>query len=201
VSSERRLQKTRADILDSAWTLISERGADVSLAQIAKASGISRQSVYDHFGSRGGMILALVRRTDERLDIKARLFAAFGKDHPNDRLDATVEEWIRFVKEIYPVATDLIRLRSTDADASDAWEDRMSELRQWLLELTLSLEKDGALQPVWQAKPAADYLWMSFSVQAWGLLTRDCGWSEEAALDVLKRTISQTLLRPDSARS
>lgn len=54
MSSQARVQRTRAEILDSAWTLISQRGADVSLAEIAKAAKISRQSVYDHFGSRGG---------------------------------------------------------------------------------------------------------------------------------------------------
>jgi len=168
----------------------------VSLAEIAKAAGISRQSVYDHFGSRGGVILGLVRRADERLDIKARFDEAFKLGDPARRLEAAIEVWIRFVQEIYPVASDLIRLRTTDADASAAWEDRMSELRQWLEDLTQSLERDGALQKAWSAKEAADYLWASFSVQTWGLLTRDCGWPEERALDVLKRTICQALLRP-----
>ncbi|KZM48674.1 hypothetical protein OA90_19545 [Labrenzia sp. OB1] len=167
----------------------------MSLAEIAKAVGVSRQSVYDHFGSRGGLILALVRRTDERLDIKARFDEAIEKYDPAQRLEAVIEVWIRFVQEIYPVASDLIRLRTTDADASAAWEDRMSELRQWLANLTGSLERDGALQVDWSAKMAADYLWASFSVQAWGLLTRDCGWSEERALEVLKRTICQALLK------
>lgn len=190
------MARTRAEILDSAWDLISRRGADVSLADIAKAAGISRQSVYDHFGSRGGMILALVRRTDERLDIKARFDVAFAEEDPVRRLETTIEVWIRFVQEIYPVASDLIRLRSTDADASAAWEDRMSELRGWLLDLTGSLERDGALQGAWSAREAADYLWASFSVQSWGLLTRDCGWPEERALEVMKRSIRQALLRP-----
>lgn len=196
MSSRGRTARTRAEILDSAWDLISDRGAEVSLAEIAKEAGISRQSVYDHFGSRGGLILALVRRTDERLDIKARFDEAFRTVDPAQRLEAAIEVWIRFVQEIYPVASDLIRLRTTDADASDAWEDRMSELRQWLGELTGSLERDGALQAHWTVMAAADYLWASFSVQTWGLLTRDCGWPEGEALDMLKRTIRQALLRP-----
>lgn len=198
VSSGGRVARTRADILDRAWELISERGAEVSLAQIAKAAGISRQSVYDHFGSRGGLLLGLVRRTDERLDIKARFHAAFEEEDPHRRLTASIEVWIRFVQEIYPVASDLIRLRTTDADASAAWEDRMNELRDWLRELTGSLERDNALQTVWSKEAAADYLWASFSVQTWGLLTRDCGWPESSALEVLKRTICQALLRSGS---
>jgi AcrR family transcriptional regulator len=194
VSSQARLQRTRTEILDRAWDLISEKGAEVSLAEIGKAARISRQSVYDHFGSRGGLILALVRRADDRLDIKARFHAAFDNAEPEKRLEATIEVWIHFVQEIYPVATDLIRLRSTDEAASVAWEDRMSELRQWLLELTRSLERDGALQAVWSAKTASEYLWAAFSVQSWGLLTKDCGWSEIEAKETLTRTICQVLL-------
>ena len=41
---------TRDQILDGAWELIAEHGADVSMAQIAKHTGLSRQAVYLHFG-------------------------------------------------------------------------------------------------------------------------------------------------------
>ncbi|MBO6509040.1 MAG: TetR/AcrR family transcriptional regulator [Roseibium sp.] len=195
MSSKARLQHTRTEILDCAWDLICEKGAQVSLAEIGKAAGISRQSVYDHFGSRGGLILALVRRADDRLDIKQRLFSAFETEDPRIRLVATIEVWIHFVQEIFPVATDLIRLRTTDEAASVAWEDRMSELREWLLQLTSSLQRDGALQDVWSAKTASEYLWAAFSVQSWGLLTQDCGWSPAEARSTLTRTICQALLK------
>ncbi|MBN9670907.1 TetR/AcrR family transcriptional regulator [Roseibium aggregatum] len=195
MSSQRRVQRTRNEILDRAWSLISEQGAEVSLGEIAKAAGVSRQSVYDHFGSRGGLILALVRRADERLDIKNSLFTAFDLQDPEERLRVTIDVWICFVREIYPVASDLIRLRKTDEDASAAWEDRMSDLRAWLKVLTSSLENDRALQPVWSAQTASEFLWASFSVQVWGLLTEDCRWSTQDASSVLKRTLCQTLLR------
>jgi len=198
MSSQRRVQRTRTEILDRAWILISEQGADVSLDKIAKTAGVSRQSIYDHFGSRGGLILALVRRTDERLDIESSLFAAFELNDPQQRLKETIDVWIRFVQAIYPVATDLIRLRKTDEDASAAWEDRMSDLRTWLKVLTKSLQKDGALQPVWSAQTASEFLWASFSVQMWGLLTEECGWDAQDASNVLKRTLCQTLLNPES---
>ncbi|MEJ2612245.1 MAG: helix-turn-helix domain containing protein [Candidatus Thiodiazotropha sp.] len=62
------LRPHHARLLDAAWDLINIEGTDASLARIAKAAGITRQSVYDHFGSRGGMIVAMVRRVDERLE-------------------------------------------------------------------------------------------------------------------------------------
>ena len=194
MSSKGRLQRTRAEILDAAWDLVSLKGAKVSIAEISQAAGISRQSVYDHFGSRGGMIMALVRRADERFEIKEKLFAAFKHEDPRQRFEGTIDVWIDFVKEIYPVATDLIRLRATDADAANAWEDRMAELRQWLLVLTKTLEDEGVLPKAWTARTASEFLWASFSVQMWGLLIEDCGWPEARTRKVFRTTLCQTLL-------
>lgn len=194
MSSRKPIEQTRAEILDVAWDMIRQRGAEVSLAEIGRTAGISRQSVYDHFGSRGGMIMALLKRADERYEIQQRLFAAFADDEPRRRLERTVDVWFDFVEQIYPVATDLIRLRTKDADASAAWEDRMGELRSWLLVLTTQLETDGILRGIWTPKAASEFLWTTISVQTWGLLTDDCGWSGARSRDTLRWVICQTLL-------
>lgn len=195
VSSKPASLETRNHILDTAWALISAEGADIALKEIAAAAGVSRQAVYLHFGSRNGLLMALVKRADERFDIEARLFASFAIADPHERLEKTVSVWLDFVVRIYPVASDLIRLRKTDEAASAAWEDRMAELRSWLEVLAASLDKDDALLPEWKASDAADYLWAAFSVQIWGLLTQDCGWSRKKTAQVLSRALSRSLLR------
>ncbi|WP_365708818.1 TetR family transcriptional regulator, partial [Parvibaculum sp.] len=50
MSKNTKSERTRGEILDAAWTLIAERGASVSLGEVAAAAGITRQSVYVHFG-------------------------------------------------------------------------------------------------------------------------------------------------------
>ncbi len=194
MSSSRKYENTRAELLDVAWDLISEKGADVSIADIGRAAGISRQSVYLHFGTRGGLLIALVRRADERYDIKHNLFSAFELADPAARLDRTISVWLEFIPKIYPVAKDLIRLRETDPDAAAAWEDRMAELRSWLLVLTKSLKTDGSLKPDWTASDACDYLWATFSVQTWGLLVHDCGWNPEKAGLVIRSSLVEVLI-------
>ena len=52
-----RATRTRHHILDAAWALVMEQGASASIADIAAAAGITRQSVYVHFGSRGGLVI------------------------------------------------------------------------------------------------------------------------------------------------
>lgn len=193
--SSKRQGRTREEILDAAWALVSEKGAEVSIADIAKAAGISRQSVYLHFGTRGGLLMALVRRADDRFEIKERLFACFDIADPQERLQASIRVWIDFVLKIHPVAKDLVRLRETDQDAAAAWEDRMSDLRDWLTILIQSLKSDNALSDDWSIQEASEYLWASFSVQMWSLLTLDCQWSRDRAETVLVRTITKTLLK------
>ena len=185
---------TRTYILDTAWDLIARAGADVSMQQIADASDVSRQSVYLHFKTRGGLLLALVKRADERFTIKEDFFTAMATPSPQKRLDACLRIWFDFVVNIHPVATDLIRLRKHDADAASAWEDRMNDLWAWERQLVESLAKDKALSKGWSIADATDYLWSSSSVQMFDLLTQDRNWSANKTSRVLRKVISQTLL-------
>lgn len=196
MSSSPKRTRTRTEILDVAWALISEHGAGVPVAEIARAAGISRQSVYLHFRSRGGLLIALVRRADERFEIKERLFDSFQTPDPRRRLRAAIEVWLAFLPRISPVARDLIRLRATDPDAAAAWEDRMADLRAWLSQLIASIAQDGALADGWAVDDAADYLWAAISMQVWSLLVDDCAWTQDRAGTALIHALEAALLLP-----
>lgn len=164
------------------------------MKDIAAVAGLSRQAVYLHFRSRGGLLLGLVHRADERFGIKATFAAARNEVDPAARLDAVLVAWFDFVRRIQPVAHDLVRLRETDPDAAAAWEDRMAELRSGLRSVVRSLHVDGALAPEWSASVAGDVLWATTSVQAYGLLTRDLGWSHTKASKHLRLAAARALL-------
>lgn len=194
--SRRVPQKTREEILDAAWSLVSKAGVEISLAEIAKAANVSRQAVYLHFGSRGGLLMALVHRADERFEIR-RKFAHIAEEHPpHTRLSATIFLWLDFVVEISPVAKDLIRLRPTDDAAAAAWNDRMDELKTWLLALMLSLKQENILQQGWTPEKAAEFFWALTSVQMWTLLAEECHWPLTDIKQTLAETLSRTLLQP-----
>ena len=194
VSKIRKSERTRNDILDTAWTLIAARGADISLSEIASVVGVTRQSIYVHFGSRGGLLIALVRRADERGDIENKFLTAMATPDAKTRLETCLDVWLRFVPEIYPVARDLIRLRSADTEAASAWDDRMTDLRGVFLNLALSLRADNALAESWTPSRAADFMWASASVETWGLLTQDCGWNARKAAKSIKYALSRSIL-------
>lgn len=195
MSNINRPERTRRDILDAAWNLIRERGAEVSLAEIAAAAGITRQSIYVHFGSRGGLLFELVRRTDERERFFERFDEALATPDAPARLDRCLCVWFDFVSQIEPVALDLIRLRPRDEDAARAWNDRMRDLRRVLRRLVRSLDDEGALAETWSVARATDYLWAVSSVQTWALLVKDRGWKANAAAEVLRQGLAGALLK------
>ncbi|WP_440070378.1 TetR/AcrR family transcriptional regulator [Streptosporangium sp. OZ121] len=60
-------QARREQLLDTALRIVRAQGADgLTLLTLAEAAGVSRPIVYDHFGTRPGLLLALYQRLDER---------------------------------------------------------------------------------------------------------------------------------------
>lgn len=189
-----RSTRTRAGILDVAWRVLAERGAQVPIGEIADAVGLTRQAIYVHFRSRGGLLVALVRRADERAEIHARFRAALATPDPRHRLDAFLRVWFDFVPTIHPVASSLMRARGDDPDAARAWADRMAALRRGFAILATSLRRDGALAPDWTAPSAADFLWAGSSMQTWELLAIDRGWGAAKTSKILRRSLAAAVL-------
>ncbi len=195
MSNLSRSQKSHEEILDAAWTLISRRGADISIAEIAQAVGMTRQSIYVHFGSRGGLLIALVRRTDARERIFENFAEALKEPDALKRLNSCLNVWLNFVTVIHPVARDLIRLKSRDTDARNAWEDRMRDAHNLFEQLVTTFADEQVLKPCWTIQQAADYLWANCSVQTWELLIVERGWSHDQAAENICRSMAQVLLK------
>jgi AcrR family transcriptional regulator len=84
---------TRAKVLDAAAALIDERGfATVSLSDLTAGSGVSNGSIYHHFGSKEGVLAALV--LDALGDYQAGMLARLA-EHENDA-PAAIRALVRF---------------------------------------------------------------------------------------------------------
>lgn len=60
-------QARREQLLDTSSAIVRGHGADaLTLPTLAEAAGVSRPIVYDHFGTRPELLLALYRRLDAR---------------------------------------------------------------------------------------------------------------------------------------
>lgn len=85
-------------LLDVAQEVFAQQGYDgASIEQIARAAGISRPVVYEHFGSKEGIYLACLRRGRAELDA-ALVDATAGVDDLEQRLAAGVDACFAFIE-------------------------------------------------------------------------------------------------------
>jgi len=173
--------ETREALLEVAWRLMREDAAGASMARIANAAGVSRQTVYLHFESRAGLLLALVRWRDERSDFFSRV-AAVREDDALEVLGRYVRTWLDYLPELHPVPSYLARARQ-DSAAFAAWTDRMGALEDLYRRPLKTLHAEGRLRG--SVTSAVDAVRATASVFAWEHLVHDRGWSQRRAVATL----------------
>jgi AcrR family transcriptional regulator len=177
---------TRERILDEAWALARRRGlAAVTMGEIAKAAGVSRQLMYFHFANRAGLLVAMTRRQDTRSGFRERAWATRELE-PVAALEALVRSWLEYLPEILPVTYALEAAALTGDDGADAWHDRMGELREAFRFAAGRLE----LAPGWTADGAADWVWARAQPSNWRHLVDERGWAPD---EFIERTTTSIL--------
>lgn len=114
-SETSRGERTRQAVLDAAEAAFRAHGFQgATTAAIARDAGVSEGSVFAHFGSKSGLLLALMERTYNRafarLDDDAR-----GATDPADRLRRLTRGWLVAVVEDW----SLVRVFSQHGRFSD----------------------------------------------------------------------------------
>lgn len=88
-----RKRMTREDrnrqLLDVAWKMIHDGGTEgLSLGNLAEQAGVTKPVVYDHFGTRSGLLIALYQDYDQRQT--ALMDATLARSSPTLRDKASV---------------------------------------------------------------------------------------------------------------
>ncbi|MGW3582981.1 TetR/AcrR family transcriptional regulator [Streptomyces rubiginosohelvolus] len=86
----RNAERTRRAVLDAAVQVILDKGAAVTLAQVAAAAGVSKSGLIHHFGSRDQLVVALVEDTNERFRETVRSHLDLSENYPGKMLRAYV---------------------------------------------------------------------------------------------------------------
>jgi TetR/AcrR family transcriptional repressor of mexJK operon len=86
--------KTEA-ILDAAIEVIGERGLSAPMEEIARRAGVSKQTVYNHYGSKAELVRALMARRVAQITAPLREPSAV--DHPREALAAYARSMLETV--------------------------------------------------------------------------------------------------------
>ncbi len=173
----------RADILEAAWRLMAEqRRLDAGMADIAAAAEVSRQTLFNAFGNRAGLLVAMVRHQDTRGEevTRMRQIAATGRDAA--ALHAFVDAWLQYLPVVYPVAIQLETGSLSDLDANAAWQDRIFSqgVRMGLDRILGQIAANGGLRPGRDPSRLADLCLTLLVPSAWRYLVVERGWDADA---------------------
>jgi AcrR family transcriptional regulator len=181
---------TRARILETAWRLVRERGIDaVTVADIAAATGVSRQLLYVHFEHRAGLLVAMARRHDARSGFAGRAAEA-GSLPPVEALERLLRLWFAYLPEILPVARALEAAAVNGDEGGVAWRDRMGDLHALFAAAVERVHRDGRLAEGWTVAAAADWVWARAQPSTFQHLVGDRGWP---AGDYVERAVRSVL--------
>jgi AcrR family transcriptional regulator len=189
---ERRAQLTRDEILRAARRLFAERGyARTSVRDIAKAAGVSAQTVYDSVGSKQALVATLNDLIDSEAGIAALARAAGESDDPAEVAATSA----RVTRAILEHCEDIIYALVTGAAAEPELASALAEGQRrhagGARFVTSRLQELGALAG--DPAEAADTLAALTDARFALLLRESYGWSLDHVEEWMATT-SRTLL-------
>lgn len=166
--------RARPAILKAGRELLEmKQPSQVSMASVASASGYSRMAVYRHFGSRAGLLAALLAYIDEVEGAEAAVRALLDEARAEDLLRRLFVWWSGYVPRFAGIARGVLAAKHADADLQGAWDERMHALRR-----VVDAAAGRCVDDDIKSADFADQLWALMSVPLWIQLA-DEGWSAD----------------------
>lgn len=200
---EEQARQTRRSILDAAAVLFVEPGyAATPLTAIAAKSGVAIQTVYKIFGSKQGLLSALVDVSvagdDEPVPLAQRAFVAEIKSLTDAR--AMLGRYARHLVDTHArtaqVMLALASAATADPEAASIWRKNLDDRRRGMAMFAADLASTGELRPDHTLDTAADVLWLAMDVRNYDWLVRQRGWSPERFQQWYVETVAAALLTP-----
>lgn len=186
---------TRTRILETTWDLLeTQPGRSLSMAEIARASGISRQALYLHFTSRTELLITTTHYVDEVKGLEPRLQEVESAGSGVEMMRLCIKIWGNYIPEIYGVAKALMMSKDNDEAAAAAWTDIMGCLHDLCGQIVQALAKEKKLSPKWTQKHATDFIWAMISIQNWEQLTKERGWTNDKYIAYLTQAVTTALI-------
>ncbi|MEU1810658.1 TetR/AcrR family transcriptional regulator [Micromonospora sp. WMMD1076] len=93
-------ERTRSGIIDAASPLLYERGLDgIGVAELCSRIGVSKETLYRHFGTKEGLIEAVLEARSDRVTSWIAAAAAAAGEDPRAQLAAVFDELQRWYEE------------------------------------------------------------------------------------------------------
>lgn len=195
MSSKR--EETRNRLLGAARALFEARGYhDVGLEEIGTAAGVSRQTVYLHFGSKGQLLTELFSWVEEQEHLADLLAPVFAATDAVEALSLLVDAHARFEPGIAKIADAAEAARRTAPEVDELIRSRMRLRYQGMRTIVANIHAQGRLRHGWTIDDATGFVWTLLSPESHRLLVNELGWTQRAWTTRTKRFLLDALVEP-----
>ncbi len=187
-------QRTRARIVDAVRELLLKGSFhQATVEEVAARAGVSRATLYQHFGSRMELIDALCDSLAVNPELVA-LRAAVDLEDPADALDAFISRAARFWASEERLHHHLYGLATIDPAAADYVRRQREDRRGEVERLARRLHRARALRPGLGERGARARLLLLTSFEGYDELRRHAGLSVEATERTQRELAREVLL-------
>ena len=190
-----RSERTREAIVAAAARLWQEKGLHAAgLEEVAAAAGVTRRTIYLHFGGKVGLLFAVTDEAERAAglpDLVARLRQARAPEEVFERL-ADIQ--VQYMPLIYE-SIRLVHAARREEPAADAlWKARMSRRRAMARLLAARIRESGRLDPRLSVDDAVMLILVLIAPQMYEYLVVDGGWSLKRYRGHVIRLLRRALL-------
>lgn len=192
---EEQALETRLRIRKSARKLFASKGfTTTTVNEIAEDAGVAPQTVYSVFGTKGGIVAAILEDLQESAGESPRVAEMVAEEDPYRQLRLFVS-WIRTLFEQGAPIVRATLAAQGDPDVA-ALADRGDQNRRYgTRELTGMWASNGALRDGIEHEDAAQRLWLLTSAEQYLLATDKLGWSPDQYEQWLGDLLERELLK------
>jgi AcrR family transcriptional regulator len=193
---ERHAAVTRSAILEAARRLFAEQGyAATAVRPIAEEAGVAVQTLYTTFGSKQGLLLALVDTVREQSGSQELGERMVHTDDARELLRLAARIRRQVMEHGGDVVATFREGAAGDPEVRAAYEVGQGRTREGVGRLCTRLEAVGALRPGLTHKLAVDQVVAMFSAEIYEELTgRHSGWTPDEYEHWLFERLTQILL-------
>ena len=179
---ERHAALTRSVILDVARRQFAERGyAAAAVRPIAGEAGISLQTLYSTFGSKQGLLLALVDTVREQTGGAETRERILRSDDPLELIALAAGLRRRILEVCGDIIVTFREGAAGDPEVAAAYEEGQRRMREGIDRICGRLHDLGALRSGLSRRKAVDQVSAMFSAEVYQELTGPLsGWSPDA---------------------
>ncbi len=190
-----RSQRTRQRLLTAARAVLEDEGFEaLTLEKVATRGGVTRKTVYLHFGSRSGLIAELFAYVAAAEGLEGSVAPVWNAPDGATALNEWARHLARYHPRLLAVARALEEVWRSDPDAAEHHRRVLAAKHGNCRRLAQRLADEGVLAPGWTVESAADMLNALATTDLIEALVVDHGWSQLALGDGLARLFCSAFL-------